>query len=122
MKARWPKASFVENSAHTGEMAKQIFERCGDLPLYFIGTPWQTKVWQALLAIPSGKLTTYGRIAQQLAVENAARAVGAAIARNPIAWLVPCHRVLAADGSLHGYHWGETRKRAMLAVEAARAA
>lgn len=122
MKSRWPKADYRENGFRTGAFAAQIFERRGDLPLHLIGTPWQTKVWQALLSIPPGKFTTYGDVAQKVSNPNGSRAVGAAVGRNPIAWIIPCHRVLASDGSLHGYHWGMPRKRAMLAVEAAKAA
>jgi len=77
------------------------------------------KVWQALLAIPEGKVTTYGAIAERVCTPAAARATGAAIGRNPIALIIPCHRVLASNGALTGYHWGEVRKRAMLALEAA---
>jgi AraC family transcriptional regulator of adaptative response/methylated-DNA-[protein]-cysteine methyltransferase len=122
MKARWPKAAYRENAGRTAAMAAKIFERRGELPLHLMGTPWQTKVWQALLDIPAGKFETYGGIAQKVGEARAARAVGAAVGRNPISWLIPCHRVLAKDGALHGYHWGLPRKRAMLAVEAARAA
>ncbi|MGD0191928.1 MAG: methylated-DNA--[protein]-cysteine S-methyltransferase [Rhizomicrobium sp.] len=122
MKNRWPKASYRENAGRTAAMARSIFERTGELPLHLMGTPWQTKVWQALLEIPSGKFETYGGIAGKIGDVRAARAVGAAVGRNPISWLIPCHRVLAKDGALHGYHWGLPRKRAMLAVEAARAA
>ncbi|HEY5048811.1 MAG TPA: methylated-DNA--[protein]-cysteine S-methyltransferase [Rhizomicrobium sp.] len=122
MKRRWPKARYLDNRLRTADTAKQIFERRGEIPLYLMGTPWQTKIWQALLAIPSGKFATYRGIAEHTGDPRAARAVGAAVGRNPVAWLIPCHRVLASDGRLHGYHWGLTRKRAMLAVEAARAA
>jgi AraC family transcriptional regulator of adaptative response/methylated-DNA-[protein]-cysteine methyltransferase len=122
MKGRWPNAMYRENPKRTAAMAQQIFERRGELSLHLMGTPWQTKVWQALLAIPSGKFATYGTVAANVGDARAARAVGAAVGRNPISWLIPCHRVLAADGKLHGYHWGLPRKRAMLAVEAARAA
>lgn len=122
MMARWPKARFREDTARTGEMASRIFQTGGDIALHLMGTPWQTKVWQALLSIPPGKLASYGDIAWQVGHQGAARAVGAAVGRNPIAWIIPCHRVLASDGRLHGYHWGAVRKRAMLAVEAAKAA
>jgi AraC family transcriptional regulator of adaptative response/methylated-DNA-[protein]-cysteine methyltransferase len=122
MKSRWPKAQYCGNESRTSRMAKRIFEHGGELPLHLLGTPWQTKVWQALLAIPCGKFATYGGIAATIGDANASRAVGAAVGRNPISWLIPCHRVLAASGALHGYHWGLSRKRAMLAVEAARAA
>jgi AraC family transcriptional regulator of adaptative response/methylated-DNA-[protein]-cysteine methyltransferase len=124
MKSRWPKAAYRENDVRIGSMIEQIFDpqHGGDLGLHLLGTPWQIKVWQALLAIPSGKVSTYRAIAQNVSSAKSARAVGTAVGRNPISWLIPCHRVLGSDGALHGYHWGLTRKRAMLAVEAARAA
>jgi AraC family transcriptional regulator of adaptative response/methylated-DNA-[protein]-cysteine methyltransferase len=122
MMRRWPKARYGGNPSRTSSLANQIFELRGDMPLHLMGTPWQTKVWQALLAIPSGKFATYRSVAQSVGSTGAARAVGAAVGRNPISWLIPCHRVLASDGTLHGYHWGLPRKRAMLAVEVARAA
>ena len=121
MRARWPKALYRENQARTGRIAAQIFERGdGALPLHLIGTKWQIKVWQALLAIPPGKVSTYRDVACGVGSEKASRAVGAAVGRNPISWLIPCHRVLASSGALTGYHWGVARKRAMLALEAAR--
>ncbi|MBV9992675.1 MAG: methylated-DNA--[protein]-cysteine S-methyltransferase [Alphaproteobacteria bacterium] len=121
MRARWPKARFVENPARTGRIAAQIFEtQDGDLALHLLGTPWQIKVWEALLAIPPGKVATYRGLADRIGNINASRAVGTAVGRNPISWLIPCHRVLGSDGALHGYHWGLTRKRSMLALEAAR--
>jgi AraC family transcriptional regulator of adaptative response/methylated-DNA-[protein]-cysteine methyltransferase len=125
MRARWPKANYREAPERTAEIARQIFDaRPGDtdLPIHLLGTPWQVKVWEALLAIPQGKVSTYRAIAGQVGSSNASRAVGTAVGRNPISWLIPCHRVLGSDGALHGYHWGLERKRAMLAVEAARAA
>lgn len=122
MKARWPKAQYRENRPRTAPLAQQVFERRGEVPLHLIGTPWQVKVWQALLEIPSGRFASYGSVAQAVGDPRAARAAGAAVGRNPLAWIIPCHRVLASDGSLHGYHWGLDRKRAMLAVEAAQAA
>jgi AraC family transcriptional regulator of adaptative response/methylated-DNA-[protein]-cysteine methyltransferase len=121
MRARWPKARYRENGARTERIAAQIFEtQDGEVPLHLLGTPWQIKVWQALLAIPAGKVATYRSVAETLANAKASRAVGTAVGRNPISWLIPCHRVLGSDGALHGYHWGLTRKRAMLALEAAR--
>jgi AraC family transcriptional regulator of adaptative response/methylated-DNA-[protein]-cysteine methyltransferase len=92
------------------------------LPIELFGTPWQIKVWQALLAIPEGSVTTYRAVAETVCTARASRAVGAAVGRNPISLLIPCHRVLASSGALTGYHWGVTRKRAMLAFEAARTA
>jgi AraC family transcriptional regulator of adaptative response/methylated-DNA-[protein]-cysteine methyltransferase len=121
MRKRWPKALYRENAARTGRIAAQIFDHGGGaLPLHLIGTPWQMKVWQALLAIPPGKVSTYRDVARDVGSEKASRAVGAAVGRNPISWLIPCHRVLASNGAITGYHWGVTRKRAMLALEAAR--
>jgi AraC family transcriptional regulator of adaptative response/methylated-DNA-[protein]-cysteine methyltransferase len=121
MAARWPRANFHEAPERTATIARQIFESTGgELSLHLLGTPWQVKVWQALLAIPQGKVATYNAIAGQVGNAGAARAVGTAVGRNPISWLIPCHRVLGSDGTLHGYHWGLDRKRAMLALEAAR--
>jgi AraC family transcriptional regulator of adaptative response/methylated-DNA-[protein]-cysteine methyltransferase len=122
MRARWPRATYRENKARAEQIARQIFDSVGgNLSLHLIGTPWQIKVWQALLEIPSGKVTTYRGIAEKVHSAKASRAVGTAVGRNPISWLIPCHRVLGSDGALHGYHWGLTRKRSMLALEAARA-
>ena len=125
MRARWPKANYREAQERTGEIARQIFDAqsgAGDLPIHLLGTPFQVKVWEALLAIPDGKVSTYRAIAGRIGNDSASRAVGTAVGRNPISWLIPCHRVLGIDGALHGYHWGLERKRAMLAVEAAHAA
>lgn len=123
MTSRWPKASYRRNDEGAAKLIAKIFdaERREVLPLYLMGTPFQVKVWQALLAIPSGMFSTYGTIAQVLESPKASRGVGAAVGRNPISWIIPCHRVLGSTGALTGYHWGLERKRAMLAVEAARA-
>jgi O-6-methylguanine DNA methyltransferase len=122
MQARWPKASFRRDDKKCAAVIASIFAGSPKqiVPLYLMGTPFQVKVWQALLAIPSGHFSTYGAIAGHLGSPKACRAVGAAVGRNPISWLIPCHRALGASGALTGYHWGLTRKRAMLAVEAAR--
>jgi len=125
MKARWPKAAYRENAARTEKIAQRIFDPSSpkrELSLHLMGTPWQIQVWQALLAIPEGKFATYGNVASALHHETASRAVGAAVGRNPISYLIPCHRVLGSRGMLTGYHWGLDRKRAMLAIEAARTA
>jgi len=126
MKSRWPKATFRESPERMEKLSERIFDpdkqSIAPIGLHLLGTPWQIKVWEALLAIPSGKLTTYQTIARSLNNDKASRAVGTAVGRNPISYLIPCHRVLGSDGALHGYHWGLSRKRAMLAVEAARAA
>lgn len=124
MKNRWPRARYREAVARTAPLVRQIFalEHNADdeIKLHLLGTPWQIKVWQALLEIPSGTVTTYRSVASKVCTPKASRAVGAAVGRNPISLLIPCHRVLGTDGALHGYHWGLPRKRAMLALEAAR--
>ena len=124
MQRRWPRAKYQRDDAHTAPLAERIFDArngTSELALHLMGTPWQTQVWRALLAIPSGALATYRDVASHVGNTAASRAVGSAVGRNPIAWLIPCHRVLGSDGKLTGYHWGVGRKRAMLAVEAARA-
>jgi len=122
MTSRWPRADFAENTKRAEEIAQKIFEQDGkaEIGLHLFGTPFQIKVWEALLKIPEGKMTTYGTIATRLGDAKASRAVGTAVGRNPVSWLIPCHRVLGSDGALHGYHWGLVRKRSMLAMEAAR--
>jgi AraC family transcriptional regulator of adaptative response/methylated-DNA-[protein]-cysteine methyltransferase len=120
MQARWPNARFQGDDSAIAAYAGKIFGGAGDVPIQLFGTPWQIKVWQALLAIPEGSLATYRSIAERVCTAKASRATGAAIGRNPVALLIPCHRVLASSGALTGYHWGIARKRAMLALEAAR--
>jgi len=129
MRARWPHARFVLDDSTIAPYAAQIFRTISDarrssrteLPIQLFGTPWQIKVWQALLAIPEGRVTSYRQIAERVCTARASRAAGAAIGRNPIALLIPCHRVIASSGALTGYRWGVDRKRAMLALESARA-
>jgi AraC family transcriptional regulator, regulatory protein of adaptative response / methylated-DNA-[protein]-cysteine methyltransferase len=127
MKRRWPKAAYLENSARTAALAKRIFDpaqwqRKQPLRVVLIGTDWEVRVWDALLQIPMGRMATYSGIAQKVCTPNAARAVGAAVGKNPIAFVVPCHRVVGKSGDLTGYHWGITRKRAMLGWEAGQVA
>lgn len=126
MARRWPNASYIEDSAATARYAARIFnpERwCADEPLniVLIGSDFQIRVWQALLNIPLGKATTYSKIAGEIGQPTASRAVGAAVGRNPISFVVPCHRALGKGGELTGYHWGLTRKRAILGWEAGKA-
>jgi AraC family transcriptional regulator of adaptative response/methylated-DNA-[protein]-cysteine methyltransferase len=123
MIARWPAARFVADSDAIHPYAESIFSarRMNPVPLRLSGTPWQINVWKALLTIPSGLTVAYGALAERLCSARAARATASAIARNPVALLIPCHRVITASGALGGYRWGETRKRALLALEAARA-
>jgi AraC family transcriptional regulator of adaptative response/methylated-DNA-[protein]-cysteine methyltransferase len=123
MKARWPRATYVENSARTAAIARRIFDSSQwqqDKPLrvVLIGTDWEVRVWETLLQIPMGRLTTYSDIASKIRKPAAARAVGAAVGKNPVSFVVPCHRVVGKSGDLTGYHWGITRKRAMLGWEA----
>jgi len=119
---RWPKARYIEDPGALAPWAAAAFStgQDGTAPLHLIGAPFQIKVWEALLAIPSGHVTTYGDIATAIGHPSAHRAVGTAVGRNPISFLIPCHRALRRDGGLGGYHWGLPRKRAMLAWEAAR--
>lgn len=98
----------------------QDWSKLGEIKLHLKGTDFQLKVWKTLLDIPMGQLTTYGDIASKLNNPNASRAVGTAIGDNPIALLIPCHRVIRSSGELGGYHWGLTRKTAIIGWEAAR--
>ncbi|MGB2201986.1 MAG: methylated-DNA--[protein]-cysteine S-methyltransferase, partial [Pseudooceanicola atlanticus] len=119
--SRWPAAEFVEDPQALAPWAEAAFGRTGEARLHMIGAPFQIKVWEALLRIPSGHVTTYGEIARAIGSPRAVRAVGTAVGRNPVSWLIPCHRAIRATGGLGGYHWGMPIKRAMLAFEAARA-
>ncbi len=121
MTGRWPEAQFVENESAVKPWADAAFAQKGEAALHLIGAPFQIKVWEALLTIPSGQVTTYSEIAQAVGNPRAVRAVGTAVGRNPVSWLIPCHRALRKSGGLGGYHWGLPVKRAMLAYEAARA-
>ncbi|MCA2005805.1 methylated-DNA--[protein]-cysteine S-methyltransferase [Tritonibacter mobilis] len=121
MRARWPKAAFVEDAAALRPQVEAAFARKGDTALHLMGAPLQIKVWEALLQIPEGEATTYGEIAEAIDNPRAVRAVGTAVGKNPLSWLIPCHRVLRKGGEMGGYHWGVPVKRAMLAFEAARA-
>jgi AraC family transcriptional regulator, regulatory protein of adaptative response / methylated-DNA-[protein]-cysteine methyltransferase len=127
MQRRWPKAGYVEDQARTGALARRIFDPSQwrpDQPLrvVLIGTDWEVRVWEALLKIPMGRLATYSGIAGKVCTPAAARAVGAAVGKNPICFVVPCHRVVGKSGALTGYHWGLTRKHAMLGWEAGQVA
>ncbi len=117
LRARYPAAAYARDDAEARAWAERIFVHGGPLPLALYGTPWQRQVWKALIAIPPGETSTYGAVAETMNDPKASRAVGAAVGRNPVSWLIPCHRVLARDGRLTGYHWGVDRKRAMLTFE-----
>jgi AraC family transcriptional regulator of adaptative response/methylated-DNA-[protein]-cysteine methyltransferase len=115
---RWPRARLTRDDAVASRVARQAFvEREGRIVLAPLGTNFQVKVWQALLELGSRGATSYGEIALAIGRPGASRAVGQAVGANPVAWLIPCHRVLRRDGALGGYHWGVERKRAMLAWE-----
>jgi AraC family transcriptional regulator of adaptative response/methylated-DNA-[protein]-cysteine methyltransferase len=122
MSGRWPNATYVEDLSATAPYAARIFDpRCwrAEQPLrvVLIGTDFQVRVWQALLRIPMGRARAYSEIAGEIGAPAASRAVGAAIGANPISFVVPCHRALGKSGALTGYHWGLTRKRAILGWE-----
>ena len=127
MMLRWPRAQFVAAPDRTASFARLVFNPADwskDRPvrLVMIGSDFEVRVWETLLRIPMGRAVSYGDIASHLGRPTAARAVGAAVGRNPISFVVPCHRVLGRDGSLTGYHWGLTRKRALIGWEAGRVA
>lgn len=127
MRKRWPNATYVEDFAATAATARRIFDQQlwkpeQPLRVVLIGTDFEVRVWEKLLTIPMGKLTTYSDLAAKAGSPKAARAVGAAVGKNPICFVVPCHRVIGKKGDITGYHWGLTRKRAMLGWEAGVAA
>lgn len=114
LEARWPKADVAKDRAVAERMAARAFGgRGGPPPLHVTGTNFQLKVWEALLSVPDGAAVTYGDLAQAIGKPKAARAVGNAVGANPIAWIIPCHRVIRETGLLGGYRWGEDRKVAM---------
>ncbi len=122
---RWPKARLVERPTATAAFARELARRLRGKPgrprsLLFQGTQFQRKVWEALLRIPPGDVATYREVAASVRTPSASRAVGQAVGANPIAVLIPCHRVIRSDGGLGGYRWGSWRKRALLGWERAR--
>lgn len=125
MTRRWPKASYIEDDAAVAPLARRIFnptqwQEEQPLRVVLIGTDFEVRVWQTLLRIPRDRATTYSDIARHIGKPSACRAVGAAVGKNPISFVVPCHRVLGRSGALTGYHWGLTRKQAILGWEAGR--
>lgn len=122
MTRRWPNATYMEDLSATAPYAARIFnpERWRSeqpLKVVMIGTDFQVRVWEALLRIPMGHARTYSSIAAEIGAPSASRAVGAAVGANPMSFVVPCHRALGKSGALTGYHWGLTRKRAILGWE-----
>jgi AraC family transcriptional regulator of adaptative response/methylated-DNA-[protein]-cysteine methyltransferase len=123
MQRRWPRATYVEDRDGTAGLAQRIFDPKlwrPDQPLrvVLIGTDFEVRVWETLLKIPMGRAVCYSDIATRIKRPKASRAVGAAVGKNPISFVVPCHRALGKGGALTGYHWGITRKQAMLGWEA----
>ena len=123
MKARFPNAYYQQMTDQIQQEALSFFEhdwnKFNQIKLHLQGTPFQLKVWDALLKIPSGKLSTYGSLAEKLENPKASRAIGTAIGSNPVAFLIPCHRVIQSSGKIGGYMWGNTRKSAIIGWEAA---
>ena len=123
--AEWPRARLVEAPRVTASLARRMFTRgnghAPSIDLYVRGTNFQIKVWEALLRIPTGITMSYEDLARQIHAPSATRAVASAVAHNPVGWLIPCHRVIRKSGALGGYRWGETRKKVLLAWEAAKA-
>ena len=126
MTVRWPGANFIQDGEATRAYADRIFDPAKwnpsePLRVVMIGTDFQIRVWEQLLEIPMGRLCTYADLAHRIGAPKASRAVGAAVGRNPVSFVVPCHRAIGKSGALTGYHWGLTRKRAMLGWEAGKA-
>ncbi|MDE0533790.1 MAG: bifunctional helix-turn-helix domain-containing protein/methylated-DNA--[protein]-cysteine S-methyltransferase [Albidovulum sp.] len=120
MASRWPRACYVEDSAFASTWTNSILEQKGETRLLLAGTPFQIKVWEALMTIPEGRVATYTEIARFAGNPKASRAAGSAIGRNPVSWLIPCHRVIRRTGALGGYEWGLPIKKSLLAWETAR--
>jgi len=119
LRALWPQAALSRSDRSAGRMVREIFLRktAGRISVFVSGTAFQRKVWRALLRIPWGSMEPYSSIAFAIGHPAAARAVGSACGANPVAWLIPCHRAVRANGIANGYRWGAERKRAMLAAE-----
>ena len=124
LKSKFPNATYAQKLDLIQQDALSIFQhdwsKLSDIKLHLKGTDFQLKVWETLLKIPMGKLSTYGNIAQLIGNANASRAVGTAIGSNPVAFLIPCHRVIQSSGNIGGYMWGSTRKTAIIGWEGAK--
>ena len=124
LKSKFPNAGFQRKLDLMQQNALFIFQndwsKLNEIKLHLKGTDFQLKVWESLLKIPMGQLSTYGRIAKQIGNPNASRAIGTAIGSNPVAFLIPCHRVIQSTGVFGGYMWGETRKTAIIGWEVAK--
>jgi len=127
LRSAWPGATFSKDQAGTAGLVRRIFGSAGrshapdrGFALLVQGTPFQIKVWDALLRIPAGRMVSYQDLARRVGCATASRAVGSAVGQNPVAYLIPCHRVIRGTGVLGGYRWGSARKKALLGWEAAR--
>jgi AraC family transcriptional regulator of adaptative response/methylated-DNA-[protein]-cysteine methyltransferase len=122
LKQSWPNAALSESPARTAPVVDRIFSpgSVAPIPVHLRGTNFQIKVWEALLRLPLGQVTTYQALAEQVRSPGAARAVGNAVAHNPLAYLIPCHRVLQKTGHFGNYRYGPVRKKAILGWEMAR--
>ena len=117
MKARWPKASYEKDTIFSDKEFKSILDQTKRIELCLIGSKFQIHVWKALLKIPPGKVISYTTLAKHIGKPKAVRTVATTIGKNPLCWLIPCHRVLRANGDLGGYHWGLKVKKNMLTYE-----
>ena len=117
MKLRWRKASYKEATIFSDREFKSILDKTKQVELCLLGSKLQIQVWKALLKIPTGKVISYTTLAKYIGKPKAVRSIATAIGKNPLCWLIPCHRVLRANGELGGYHWGLNVKRKMLTYE-----
>ena len=120
-KGQWPDASLTQNSPEATDKLTEIFneKERKQLKVWLRGSPFQLRVWEALLSLPAGTHCTYGQLAAFSGNAGASRATGSAIGRNPVSWLIPCHRVINSLGALGGYRWGTNTKQAIIGYEAA---
>ncbi|MEO4028138.1 methylated-DNA--[protein]-cysteine S-methyltransferase, partial [Chromobacterium vaccinii] len=125
LRAQWPRAALRHAPGQARALCRRLFDPLSEadgspLALRVQGSNFQIQVWRALLAVPYGGLLSYGQLAEKMGRPGAARAVGNAVGANPVAWLIPCHRVIRAEGALGGYRWGEERKLDLIGWESAR--
>ena len=113
----WQRASFLESFSETEPYTLGLVEGACEIEILALGTQFQIKVWEALLTVPLGEVVSYQRLASMVGVSRGARAIGRAVAKNPLAWLIPCHRVIKLNGDLAGYRWGSSLKSELLLIE-----
>jgi AraC family transcriptional regulator, regulatory protein of adaptative response / methylated-DNA-[protein]-cysteine methyltransferase len=122
LQSRWPKAEYNSDPSVWGAWGETVISHMdlqpsGELPLHLMGTDFHVQVWKALLTIPPGSHLSYGDVAKGIKRDSSIRAVATAIGKNPVSYIIPCHRVISSKGLIHQYHWGAARKRAMLVKE-----